>query len=393
MGTEVGTYSYLAYSQAFPTIERDRLRAKVEQILADPYGDTYPDPGMTSSTNPADWANGGDPYITQTASVPSAPGTVWFMDKPGELIYRFYDYARRHNDPEFLKSAYPAMRKILGYVEGTIPAGSHLPEPPSMLNPSPNLKSPLPFSNTYDIIPVNKVDAYTSQLYLLGLEATIATAQKVGGDPATIAGWKSDLAQAKAEYESVFWDEAHGYYRYTPGPTATNDSVLLATFLAQHLAEQAGLPDLVDPEHYRAQLKSTYSLFVSRRDAQGRLLGAPNMALPGDVTTFPYKGFLGYRDEQEVWPMANYAIGATYVNAGKRFDDPELTADGIEMGSAVANQIWQVESNGFQFDAPIGWNQSRSDHYTYPAFESDLAIWDLINAIQPVRVPSRPQDR
>ena len=255
-----------------------------------------------------------------------------------------------------------------------------------MLNPSPDLKSPLPFSNTYDIIPVNKVDAYTSQLYLLGLEATIATAQKVGGDTSTIAGWKSDLAQAKAEYESVFWDAAHHYYRYTPGPTATDDSVLLATFFAQHLAEQAGLPDLVDPEHYRTQLKSTYALFVNRRDEAGRLLGAPNMALPADVSTFPYKGFLGFRDEQEVWPMANYVIAAAYVTAGKRFHDSELTADGIEMGSAVATQIWDVPENGFQFDAPIGWNQNRADHYTYPAFESDLASWEVLNAIQPVNI-------
>ena len=387
MGTEVGTYSYLAYSQVFPSLERDRLRAKVEAILADPYGDSYPDPGMTSSTNPADYLNGGDPYITRITSVPSAPGTVWFVDKPGDTIYRLYDYARRHHDPAFLAAAYPAMRKLLAYVQGTIPAGSHLPEPPSMLNPSPDLKSPLPYANVFDIIPVNGVDAYDSQLYLLALETIINTAERLGADTETVAAWNVELAHAKAEYESVFWDPAHQYYRYTPGPTATNDTVLLATFFAQHLAEQAGLPDLVYPQHYRLQLQTQYPLFVFRRDAHGRMLGAPNMALPPDVDTFPYVGFLGTRFETEVWPSVNYFIGATYYDAGTRFHDAQLRHRGVELGSAVSTQIWQVEENGFMFDAPIGWNQSRADLYTYPAFESNLAVWELINAIKPVHVP------
>jgi uncharacterized protein (DUF608 family) len=277
------------------------------------------------------------------------------------------------------------MQNLLAYVQATVPAGSHLPEPPSMLHPSPDLKSPLPFADVFDIIPVNGVDAYTSQLYLLGLESIIATAKRLGEHTA-VDRYAVELAQAKAEYEAVFWDDAHQYYRYTPGPNATTDSVLLATFFAQHLAEQSGLPDLVNPAHYQAQLKATYPLFMGRRDAQGRLLGAPNMALPPDVSTFPYRGFLGFRDEQEVWPSVNYVIGASYYHAGKRFGDPELRADGIQMGSAVATQIWQVDGNGFQFDAPIGWNQDRTDHYTYPAFESDLGIWELINAIKPVRV-------
>jgi uncharacterized protein (DUF608 family) len=384
MGTEVDTFSYLAYSLVFPTLERDRLRAKIEAVLADPYGDSYPDPGVTSSVNPADYNNGGDPFITQTASVPAAPGTVWFLDKPSESIFRYYDYARRHHDEAFLRSAYPAMRKQLAYLQQTIPAGSHLPEPPSMLHPSPDLKSPLPYANAFDIIPVNGVDAYDSQLYLLGLETVIATARHLGDSPATVAPWVTALSSAKAEYESVFWDAAHQYYRYTPGPTATNDSVLLATFFAQRLAEQGGLPDLVDPTHYRQQLTNQYQLFVFRKDAQGRLLGAPNMALQPGQDTFPYVGFVGPRFEQEVWPSVNYVMAATYNDASKRFRDPELRANGIEMASSVATQIWQVEQNSFQFDAPIGWNQSRTDKYDYPAFESNLSVWEMIDSIKPV---------
>ena len=257
-----------------------------------------------------------------------------------------------------------------------------------MLNPSPDLKSPLPFANVFDIIPVNKVDAYTSQLYLLGLETMIATSKKLG-EPATArAGLENDLTQAKAEYESVFWDEAHQYYRYTPGPTPTYDTVLLSTFFAQHLAERAGLPDLINVDRYRRQLKTQYSLFVSRRDADGKLLGAPNMALPPGQDTFPYVGFVGTRDETEVWPSVNYFTGATYVDAGQRFHDAALRRQGIELGSAVAAQIWDDEDNSFRFNAPIGWNQARTDHYTYPAFESNLASWELINAIKPLHLPA-----
>jgi non-lysosomal glucosylceramidase len=97
--------------------------------------------------------------------------------------------------------------------------------------------------------------------------------------------------------------------------------------------------------------------------------------------------FLGTRFETEVWPSVNYFTGATYYDAGQRFHDAELRRDGVELGTAVSTQIWQVEENGFMFDAPIGWDQSRTDLYTYPAFESNLAVWELINSIKPVHVP------
>jgi non-lysosomal glucosylceramidase len=384
MGTEVDTYSYLAYTQVFPSLERDRLRAKVEAILADAYGDPYPEASVTSSTNPQDYLNGGDPFLTHSATVPAAPGTVWFVDKPGEFVYRLYDYARRHHDPEFLREAYPAMVKVMTYAQRTIPAGLHLPEPPSMLDPSPDLKSPLPFANVFDVIPVNHVDAYDSQLYMLGLEALIASGRQLGSEHGAVLGWRQQLSQARAEYELTFWDANHGFYRYTPGPTTTDDSVLLATFFAQHLAEEAGLPDLIDPRHFRQQLKSQFPLFMTHQDAAGRSLGAPNMALPSDVSEFPYVGFVGPRFEQEVWPSVNYVTAATYVMAGRRFNDAELLRDGLRLGELVSDQIWKVPENGFMFNAPIAWNQSRADHYDYPAFESNLAVWDLVDSLLPV---------
>ena len=55
-------------------------------------------------------------------------------------------------------------------------------------------------------------------------------------------------------------------------------------------------------------------------------------------------------------------------------------------GSSVATQIWKVDANGYQFIAPLQWNKSNSGRWIYPAFVSNLASWDLINAIEPVHI-------
>ena len=387
MGTEVGTYSYLAYQQVFPSIERDRLQAKIDAVLADPSGDPW-DPSMTSSIDPATYTANGDPFITWTQGAQPSPGNVWFIDRPSENLFRLYDYARVSNDRKFLLRAYPAMLKLLSYVQATIPTGSHLPQAPNMNAPSPDLKSPLPYANVFDVIPVNKVDSYTSQLYLLALESISAAGRKVGESRATLSNWDSQLKAAKTEYEATFWNPDHGYYRYTPGPTANNDSVLLATFFAQHLAERAGLPDLIDPAHYRQQLTSQIPLFAPLSDPQGRPLGSPNMALPPGSTSFPYTGFAGPIFENGVWPSVNYAAGATYIDAAKRFKSPQLYQNGISLGTGVATQIWQVNELGYQFNAPIDWNKNDASRWIYPSFVSNLASWDLINAIKPVRIPT-----
>ncbi|MEN2739631.1 GH116 family glycosyl-hydrolase [Microbacterium sp. X-17] len=386
MGTEVGTYSYLAYRQVFPTIERDRLQAKIDAVLADPYGDPW-DPGLTSSTDPAAYTATGDPFITWTQGSQPSPGNVWFIDRPSENLFRLYDYAQSSHDQGFLKRAYPAMQKLLSYIQATIPAGSTLPQAPNMNAPSPDLKSPLPYANVFDVIPVNKVDAYDSQLYLLALESISAAGKKLGVSRETLTKWSGQLKAAKAEYEATFWNPDHQYYRYTPGPSADNDSVLLATLFAQHLAERAGLPDLVDPVHYRQQLITQTGLFASQADAQGNKIGSPNMALPPGSTGFPYTGFAGTTYEDGVWPTVNYFMGATYVDAAKRFGSAQFRQTGIDLGSAVATQIWNVDSNGYQFNAPLQWNKADSGRWIYPAFESNLASWELINAIKPVNIP------
>ena len=165
--------------------------------------------------------------------------------------------------------------------------------------------------------------------------------------------------------------------------------MLLDTFYAQHVAEQFWLPDLVDLSHYRAQLEGTYSIFMAHRDADGNLIGAYNLGLPDGVTTYPLIGYLfGSAEtptqEHMIWVGANCFAGATYINAGKRFGSRALQADGIQMASAVANQVWGILGNGLAFDAPECWSiDGGVANILYAGYERPIAIWDTFNALDP----------
>jgi uncharacterized protein (DUF608 family) len=367
---DVDSYGYLAYDLLFPNLERDRILALSEATMLDPNGD----PGqiyVASSTS--------DPFITWSESSPPSPGTTGFVDIPSKNIYRDYAYAELHHDTGFLQAAYPAMQKELTYLQGLVPPGSYLPE------------SPYLFANTYDVIPVNQYDVYDTSLYILALEATLAAGQQLGENPNSLAPLYNGLSQAKAQFETVFWDPVHQAYRYTPGPTTTDDTVMLDTFFAENVAEQLGLPDVLNPQHMQAQLANYYSSFEKAVDPSGNLLGAPNMILPSGVSTYPYVGPFGTVEETEVWTGTNYEVASTYINAGKRFRDPALVDDGVTMASAISNQVWQTPSNGFAFDAPEAWHQNTTSLYRYPAYARPLAAWDDLESIRPLQQP--PQTR
>jgi len=57
-----------------------------------------------------------------------------------------------------------------------------------------------------------------------------------------------------------------------------------------------------------------------------------------------------------VWTGSNYVAAGTYIQAGRRFHDDELVRMGLEMGTAVATQNWEVDTNGFQFASPGWWS-------------------------------------
>jgi uncharacterized protein (DUF608 family) len=369
---DVDSYGYLAYALLFPTLERDRLRGLVEATMLDPNGNAGQG-GRLYTVSPS-----ANPFITWPLTPPPSPGTSTFVDIPSKLIFRFYAYARLNDDDAFLRDAYPAMRKNLTYLQKLVEPGHHLPT------------IPRDFANTYDVIPVNRYDVYDSELYLLSLELLLDAGRRLGQPPPSLSSMQSESIAAKAEFEELFWDSVNQFYRYTPGPTPSEDSVLLDSFFAQHLAERFSLPDLVDPARYHLHLAKHYTRFVGRRDPRGRLLGGFNMALPDGATTWPFLGPFGAFEETEIWPGTNGFAAATYYGAGLRFGDARLTSDALEMASAVAAQIWQIDDNGFVFDPPEAWgHDDTTEVYRYPAYARAMAIWELIDTIKPLR--PRPQ--
>ncbi|MBL7490813.1 hypothetical protein I6A62_22620 [Frankia sp. AgW1.1] len=362
---DVDSYGYLAYDLLFPNLERDRLRAENEATMLDPYSD----PRIYTVTATS------DPFVSWTTTDPPTPGKTQFADIPSKLVYRDYAYALINHGDGFLREAYPAMVKNLKKLQGLVPADSFLPLPSR------------DFANTYDVIPTNGVDVYDSELYLLSLEIVIKSGQQLSRPASELAPLQGDLNNAKAEFETTFWDPVHQYYRYTPGPTGTEDATLFDTFFAQGVAERLGLPDLVDLTHYRQQLRTQYPAFVKLRDGKGRLLGAPNMILPGGAGAdgnWPFVGPYGLREETEVWSGTNFEVAATYLTAGARFKDNTLTRDGVALASAVSTQIWQVPENGFAFNSPEAWNQKTTELYRYPAYARALSIWGTLDAIHPL---------
>ncbi|MFJ3799086.1 GH116 family glycosyl-hydrolase [Streptomyces sp. NPDC090088] len=350
---DVDAYGWLAYSELFPNLERDRLLAQAESAMLDPYGGQTQIYGVSPDK---------DPFVSWPVSTAPTPGGPTFIDIPAKNIFRYYGYAKINHDRAFLKTVHPAMQKQLRYLQALIPSGSSLPVGPAQ------------YANTYEY-GVNGPDVYDSSLYILSLETVIATGRSLGAASPTLAALDRQLRQAKAEFESTFWDAEHHAYRMTPGATPDAYQVLLDTFFAENVAEQIGLPDVLDVSHMRDQLTAYYDVFMRAHDSTGALVGAPNTAPPlgsGAATG-------------EVWTGSNYEVASTYINAGKRFHDPSLIDDGITMSSAISHQIWQTPSNGYAFDAPEAWHSDDPQKYRYPDYSRALAVWDDIDALHPIR--------
>ena len=368
MDTATSSYGYLAYTFFFPSIEKDRLRARAHAIMLDPDGSF------------GDWGFDG-PYTKWDPKGKPKPEALTFLDIPSKTIYRMYAYAFLHHDSAFLREVYPAMKRQNAYLMATVKAGEHLPRTGVTL-PGDQLPK---FPNIYDVIPVVGRDMYDSELYLLSLEIMIEAGKQNGETTATIENWKHELAAGKAEAEAIFWDPTQKWYRYTE--YVKGSATLLDSFFAQHVAERLNLPDLVDLSHYREELTQHYDAFMAHRDKRGRLVGPTNMILPPGVTEWPLLiNLLGVRaalQEPDVWSSTGYLAGATWYHAGERFADPQLRAEGIAMGVSVSDQIWKYDENGFAFDTPLGWKSYNPALYTYPGYSSALGVWDLMDAIKP----------
>ncbi|MFI1736031.1 GH116 family glycosyl-hydrolase [Streptomyces acidicola] len=369
MGTDVGSYAYLAYNLFFPSIERDRLRAFAEAIMLDPHGNPE-DPRLDN------------PWITWGQSSAPAPEAQQFIDVPAKRIYRMYAYAHLNKDNAFLASVYPAMKRQMDYLQALVEPGENLPRSMKK-SPSPYLP---PMCNTYNVTPVVGRDVYNSGLYLLALATMIKAGKKRKESAVTVEAWENAFRLARTEFEDVFWDSKNRWYRYTE--YTTGSAVHLDTFFAQHMAERLGLPDLVDLRRYQEQLTRHYHLFMAHRDSSGRLLGASNMAIPDGTTEWPIQSTVFFvtklRQEIQVWSGTNYLTASVYYNAGTRFGNRQLREHGVEMAAAATTQVWEVEANGFTFDTPEAWDRDDASRYAYPGYERPLAIWDALDAIQPL---------
>ncbi len=386
---DVNSYNYLSYNLLFPNLERDRLIAFSEALERAPH---YTDIA-------ADLKSG--PFVVFKDLPECAPGRDNFIDIPSKFIARVYAYAVLNHDEAFLKRSHLAMEKAFRCLQNEIPKGKHLPVAAEMgrlkdsqsdtVNRRPrvlDLKDglgKLRWPNTYDTIYTNGPDVYDSELYLLSLEVMIETNKRLGADASHLEVLIHELGDAKSEFEETFWNAKRGYYAFTVPPVKGEDTTLLDTFFAQHIAERLGLPDLVNVHHYLQQLSGTYTDFMARRDGEGRLIGAPNMLAGKQVKEWPLLGVLGAVQEEGVWPGVNYFVASTYVAAGKRFGQQKLVDDGVEMGSAVSRQIWFNEKNGYAFNTPMQWDRTDTTWYIYPAYEREFSIWDLMDSIKPLK--------
>ena len=113
-------------------------------------------------------------------------------------------------------------------------------------------------------------------------------------------------------------------------------------------------------------------------------MGAPNVLAGKGVKEWPMLGLIGSVEEEGVWVGVNYFVASTYVAAGKRFRNKVLIDNGIEMGSAVSTQTWLNTKTGYAFNTPMGWDRADATWYVYPAYERELAIWDLMDSIKPL---------
>ncbi len=380
---DVNSYNYLSYNLLFPSLERGRLIAFSEALELAPH---YTDMGAG--------ING--PFVTYKNLPECAADRDNFIDIPSKFIARAYAYSHLNDDDAFLTRTYPAMLKAFHCLSNEIPAGRHLPvaaemgllagDPQNPVDHKPQTFDVKGFKwpNTFDTLATKGPDSYDSGLYLLSLEIMIEAAKRQGSEPSKIVAMTRELGEAKAEFERTFWDPVHGYYAYTVYPHPGQTSTLLDTFFAQHIAERLELPDLVNLAHYKQQLSRTYSAFMAWHDPEGRPVGAPNMIAGKGVREWPMLGLLGSVQEEGVWPGVNYFAASTYVAAGKRLRNEKLIDDGISMGSAVATQTWLNKKNGYAFNTPMSWDRSDTTWYIYPAYERELAIWDLMESIKPL---------
>ncbi len=354
---DTDAWGYLAELLLWPHLERDRLRAVVQEKLQgiDGIGET----GLTR--NPVTDAL--EPYA----------GRLQFSDVPMATIMRCYAYYRRTGDRAFLRFAYPAMLQQLKVLQAGIHPPDHLPlDLPGQ-------------EDSYDAWHAEIHNIYNAEFWLLTEEIMIdATrrARELGVPQATTAveqQLRNDLPLAKQEFETLFWNPLVGHYTMDPGGVDYQFGIFIDRFFAQQIAVTLGLPSLVPLAHEVEDLKRAYPQQM-QQTYDGHLVGPPNMV----PNSGPLQLAMQPIEEEEIWPGSAMEYAGTFLQAAQAAHDPELRKMGLKIAHVL--EYWMVErvSLGFLFEEPGGWQWDDPSVYRSPSFNQERTTLGVLNTLDPI---------
>lgn len=322
------------------------------------------------------------------------PGSAYFDVSPKYLI-RAYGVIRADKTHASLREFYPAMlRAYTNDIAKRIPSDKGLPVEPAF------------FGSTFDMMGISEGahSVYNSGLYLLSLEimvASTAEAKDLGLAEARsvdLARLRATLVAAKAAYEKAFWT---GTYYRAASEGRRFDDLFSDTLWPQHHAQLLALPDLAPADHIVSHLRTAARLLKQNKDEAGHVRGAANsMRLDGRL--YPFVGLpqastmdVGENgfDSREVWMGANYALAATYIEAGKRFGHADLTEAGVALAKALDHQVYAPSSpakGAYVFNEPNAYYAGDLTIYRGPGMSRNLAAWDLLKAAARAFAPPAP---
>lgn len=360
--TDIQNYNYLGYFKLFPQLFKGTLLASAEATERMP-NNNAPDLYVNAEKNSPFMFFGNtidSPVQGGTDSREPIPGVTQWGDSPSKHIFEWFAYAKMTKDKKFLEKVWPAVQHEIEFLRAIRAPGTHLP-----------LDSTL-FANMYNGYPQPAQGIYNSQLSLLAFASAIAAGKMIDADRAYLDDLQEDLDQARLEFETLFWDPVNQYYKFgTAGPFATN--IFIDAFYADNRAAVLGLEPLVDPNRHRLYWQNHAHKLLTR-DAKGNLSGA---------------AVLGTTDQQSGSGSVNtgsiYSGASDIVRTGRRVGDRKLVRTGIKMGLGVAHQSYYELENSFPFNVPNFYNDENPTSYTYPAYSQVMAIWDLMDAIEPLR--------
>jgi uncharacterized protein (DUF608 family) len=263
------------------------------------------------------------------------------------------------------------MLKLLQNLQAGVHAPDHFPfEPGGQVS-------------TYDAFKAAGHTIYNCELFLLTEEIMIDATQKareLGVPQATTAveqQLKSDLPQAKEEFETLFWDPLD--HHYILGPSTYGNGIFMDSLFAQNVATTLGLPTLVDPVREAEHLRTAYPQEMQER-LEGHLVGPPNMV----PNSGPVVADQNVIEENEVWPGAAMLNAGAYLQAGQQSQDPTLVNEGLEMAHSLEYWITEDQRLGFLFEAPESWKYTKPFEYRSPSMNRTRSALGVLNTIKPI---------